>query len=277
MKEIFDLPLYLRDRVQNKSIYNNLFYFKKNNGIDWIKGQNFGDYLSLIIVGLIANILGLQKKKQILKNRLLCCGSILHFAINGDTIWGSGVNGKIPTKRHTFTELDVRMVRGPLTKKFLEKKGVFVPEILGDPALLLPILLRKHLRHPIKNRVIFIPNLNDLKLYFNKIAKNITLVSPLIYWEKVLSNILSSELVITSSLHALIVSEAFRVPTRFITPIGGETLFKYNDYLLSTDRGLIKESQNFTDRITAKSGMLMNDGYFNTKEMLKTFPVDIFK
>ena len=61
-------------------------------------------------------------------------------------IWGAGViddKANLPAK-----PLKVLAVRGPLSRKYLLKKGIECPEIYGDPAMLMkyiykPILLKK--------------------------------------------------------------------------------------------------------------------------------------
>ena len=57
-------------------------------------------------------------------------------------IWGSGINGKILDKKaFDFTSLDVRAVRGPLTRQFLiENFQVDCPEVYGDLRPSLPYL-----------------------------------------------------------------------------------------------------------------------------------------
>ena len=58
--------------------------------------------------------------KDVDKDRkLLALGSILTYARNNDVVWGSAVNGKwLDLKHYKFTTLDVRAVRGPLTREF---------------------------------------------------------------------------------------------------------------------------------------------------------------
>ena len=83
---------------------------------------NFGDYLSLL---LVEKIVGTPVKvhQNYPKNnvkKLLAIGSILSFAKDNDLIWGCGINGKLPNKSdYSFSCLDVRAVRGPLTRQFL--------------------------------------------------------------------------------------------------------------------------------------------------------------
>lgn len=71
-------------------------------------------------------------------NRLLGIGSIVHFAQTNDCIWGTRVDGNVPDESMAFTDLDVRAVRGPLTRERLLGKGIDCPEIYGDPGLLTP-------------------------------------------------------------------------------------------------------------------------------------------
>src|SRR5262245_34695642 len=67
-----------------------LFYWRSPQGV------NFGDYLSSVIVSKMAADAGcfLDEERPV-PVRLLGIGSILHFARDGDVVWGSGVNGKI--------------------------------------------------------------------------------------------------------------------------------------------------------------------------------------
>lgn len=77
------------------------------------------------------------------KNKLLSIGSVMHFAKDNDSIWGTGINGKINESHLKFKNLDVRAVRGPRTREFLMGRGIMVPEIYGDPGLLLPMFFSK--------------------------------------------------------------------------------------------------------------------------------------
>ncbi len=72
--------------------------------------------------------------------KLIAIGSMLSFAKDDDVIWGSGINGKLlDTKHYKFSRLDIRAVRGPLTRNYLrENFQVKAPEVYGDPGLLIP-------------------------------------------------------------------------------------------------------------------------------------------
>jgi pyruvyltransferase len=279
LMRIIDLPLYARDWLLYRKTSEYLYWFKKNRSLNWLKGQNFGDYLSLVIVGEINRCLNLNivKKSKKSKKRLLAVGSVLHYAQNGDVIWGSGVNGKVDPELHQFSELDVRMVRGPLTKEFLEKRGLKVDNIFGDPVLLLPTLFPELKRHPQKGKIIVLPNLNELKTCSRYDLSKFRLISPFMYWKKVVQEILSSELVLTTSLHGLVVSEAFGVPVRFVMPTGGETTFKYQDYIQGTGRTLEFQPSTFSDGINIDSGITLSEPIYEIKTILSAFPQDFFR
>ena len=179
MKNIFDCFRYYREWRKNRDLTGNLFWFQKHHGIQWIRGQNFGDYLSCIIVAGTARKLGLKRSNMSAGQKLLAIGSVLHFAQNGDIVWGTGMNGKIPPERHAFFSLDVRMVRGPMTRDFLVQKGMVVAEVFGDPALLLPLLFPEFTRKPKLNKIIVLPNLNEYQLIKKRVPGTMQLVSPL--------------------------------------------------------------------------------------------------
>ena len=201
--------------------------------------ENFGDYLSLVILQRITNgqVESVGSHRFIPKKKLLAIGSILHFASNDDVIWGAGINGKHPnTKDYHFTKLDVRAVRGPLTRRFLMKRfQIECPEVYGDPALLLPYIFPelKRKENP-SYEYIVIPHFTEEHLFPKEEVANV--VYPTEPWDVVVEKILDSKFVIASSLHGLVVAEAFGIPARLLKVTRNEPLFKYSDYYLGTGR-----------------------------------------
>lgn len=265
---------FLKDRARYGSCSGALFWYQKYKGRDWFKGQNFGDYLSYVVVGEM-----LRRRKLKFSNsskRMLAIGSVIHFACNNDVIWGSGVNGKMPLHSHKYNKLDVRAVRGPLTGEFLQKKGIGFNNVFGDPALLLPHLFPALKPRPQKGKIILLPNLNELETCMQNCPEHMQLVSPLGHWKNIVGAILSSELVLTSSLHGLLVSEIYGIPARFVLPSGGETLFKYEDYYLGTGRTLVPPSETFKDPIHEDMGRASQPFQFNPAPLMEAFPYDLF-
>lgn len=194
---------------------------------------NFGDHLSHVVVDRMLAGRGLDREEEVARaTRLFAIGSVLHFAADGDTVWGSGINGKIADEHHRFTTLDVRAVRGPLTADYLRRRGIAVPDIYGDPALLLPQLFPGRFGRRPGGGTLFVPNLNDLA----EVAPPCAMVSPLRGWNHVVARILSADLVLASSLHGLIIAEAFGIPARYVRLSDREALFKFEDYVQGTGR-----------------------------------------
>jgi len=197
-----------------------------------IKGDiNFGDDLSRVIV---EKILGNSVKYKHLESKgrtLFAAGSILHFARDGDVIWGSGFREN-PLSENRFSRLDVRAVRGPRTREFLLKMGIDCPEVYGDPAVLMSHLFPEFKKEEPVYDYIVIPNIAEIKCFAN--YKNIVL--PTLPWEEIVEKMLQSRLVISSSLHGIIVAESFGVPARLLKMTWIEPLLKYQDYYESTGR-----------------------------------------
>lgn len=196
------------------------------------EGTNFGDELS---IALVERIVGKSvRQAEIQQCKLLAIGSVIQFAKNRDVIWGAGMNGN-DLKRNCFPfeYLDVRAVRGPLTKKFLSNLGISAPSIYGDPALLLPYFFPEFKLSSIpKYDYVVIPHLSEVSLFTG--VENVVL--PTEPWEQVIEKILQSKFVISSSLHGLIIAEAFGIPARMLRVTYNEPDFKYLDYYLGTGR-----------------------------------------
>lgn len=210
-----------------------LFWWKEGDFI------NFGDHLSYVLVEKIVGgpLRFYNKKKPNQDQKLLATGSIYYFANEGDVVWGSGVNGKRPNKcDYVFNNLDVRCVRGPLTRDFLrEKFGIIAPEIYGDPALLFPYLFPefKKKKNPQNDYVIIIHYL-DVP-HFDDITNDRVILATE-SWDKIVRAILDSKFVISSSLHGVVLAEAYGIPARLLRLSDDEPLLKFYDYYLGSGR-----------------------------------------
>jgi pyruvyltransferase len=200
---------------------------------------NFGDYLSLKLVEkIVGSPLRIWKRTASWKERkMLAIGSIMYFARENDVVWGTGVSGRKQDKSDfKFTHLDVRAVRGPLTRAFLmDNFQIPCPEIYGDPALLMPYLFTefKRQKHP-KYDYIIIPHYSEEELFLKEEWDNV--VYPTEPWDEVVRKILDSRFVISSSLHGIVVAEAYGIPARMLHVSDNEPIFKYQDYYLGTNR-----------------------------------------
>lgn len=210
-----------------------LYYWNENPAV------NFGDYLSVKLVERIIQreVVTSPKKPPKDIRKLLAIGSILYFARDNDVVWGSGTNGKKPYRKdYSFTSLDVRAVRGPLTRAFLwETFGIPCPETYGDPALLFPYLFPEFKRslQPSYSYVV-IPHYSEEKMFPKNKFPNV--VYPTEPWDEVITKILDSEFVISSSLHGIIIAEAYGIPARMLRVTENEPLLKYQDYYQGTNR-----------------------------------------
>ncbi len=205
--------------------------------IDIVTGLLNGRVKIVNIKSTISEFMACRKEKQI----LLTVGSILSSHNRKDTlIWGSG----ILYKDASINEANFYAVRGKYSQKRLEDLGLSVPEVIGDPALLLPLIINKsneeyllgivpHYLHyeAVKERV-----KNDSRIRvinFRDDVENTT---------RLLS---SCKYTISSSLHGLIVSHAYGIPSLWARlseiKLGGDEV-KFLDYFSSVE---IKEYRCF--------------------------------
>ena len=235
------------------------------------KINNFGD----LIGPLVANKL-LERRKLANSNntekRLLTVGSILHFAQNNDTVWGSGVLGNASIDQYQFSNLDVRAVRGPLTRSFLQEKfSIDVPKVYGDPALLIPSLFPEIKQKALQKKrfsLTIIPHFLEFESF--KHLPNV--VNPQASLFKILDRIARSDLVVGSSLHAIIIAEAFGVPAQLYQS-RHEHLFKYQDYYKGTGRDEFVMANSIEEAI--KQGG-EPPCIFDPNPLINAFPYDLW-
>ena len=232
-------------------------------------GVNFGDDLSHVIV---ERILGRPVKYRNLNSSqkiLLGGGSILHYARDRDVIWGSGFR-EDPSGENRFHSLDVRAVRGPKTRDFLLKKGIDCPQVYGDPAVLMGHLFPEFKKQKPIYDYIIIPNIVEISSFAS--YKNV--VVPTLPWNEIVQKMNQSKLVISSSLHGIIVAEAYGIPARLLKMTWVEPLLKYQDYYESTGR------PNFKYATSVQEALRMGGeqpGSIDIKKLLDAFPWDYFE
>jgi pyruvyltransferase len=189
---------------------------------------NFGDDLAPDVLGWA---LGVRPEWVDHRHspKILGLGSLMHRLGARDTVWGTGAISAErirPPKGVTFLA-----VRGPLTRDLLDAE---VPAVYGDPALLLP---RFH-NFPIEQRheVGIVPHYVDLpSVEHEPRGKLIDVRRP---WRQVVDDIRSCRTIVSSSLHGLIVAEAYGIPaawTQITDDVAGDG-FKFRDYYASTGR-----------------------------------------
>lgn len=239
--------------------------------------NNFGDLLGPVVVDGMLRMRGIDATRAIRRTQLLSVGSVVHLAKSGATVWGSGVNGKMGEHYHRYRHLDVRAVRGPLTRDYLLAKGIDVPQVYGDPALLLPMIMPGLKRAEASIDVLVLPNLNDAPrwsglAWAGAAGSGVRLVDPRSPLPEVLGAISRSRLVVGSSLHGIVVAEALGIPARLVVP-GSESTFKYEDYYRGTGRA------GYTAAATPEEAVAMGGEQpldFDPAPLLDAFPIDLW-
>lgn len=223
-----------------KNILSSLFFnYTINIPVFWFTGKNnFGDEINLYLIEKLS-------KKKVIKvlpkyffnTHYLCIGSILEKTQKHSIIWGSGFisqNSKVKKPKKIYS------VRGPKTReKFLEH-NIECPEVYGDPALLLPLFYTPKFNK--QYDIGIVPHYVD-----KEIAKNMTIFKGNnikiidIQQENILNfieELSQCSLILSSSLHGLIVSDAYGIDNmwiKFSTNVVGDD-FKFYDYFESVGR-----------------------------------------
>lgn len=171
------------------------------------------------------------------KDNYLMIGSTLTLLCNSESIvWGAGVID--PSAELPQRPKKILAVRGPLTREYLIKHGIQCPEIYGDPALLAPYVYSPKIEK--KYKLGIIPHYSDFDSpVLERLKKDpeVLFIKMEGYkkWTDVIDQINSCEQIASSSLHGLILAEAYKIPNLWIE-IKGNLLgghFKFHDFFLS--------------------------------------------
>ena len=174
---------------------------------------------------------------------ILAIGSIMQSMCNKHSIvWGTGAM-HADANINIQTPLEIRAVRGPKTFSLLNSKGIKCPKTFGDPALLLPLIYKPQTTKKFKIGIIphYADENSSLLMELNSafgIACRIISMSKYKKFESLIDQICECEFILSSSLHGIIISDAYSIPNSRIklsdNVQGGD--FKYEDYFESVGR-----------------------------------------
>ena len=208
-------------------------------------------------------------------------GSVLGWIDSDDVkVWGSGlIDGDAPK-----CIPQIYAIRGPLSREISLKNGINCPPVYGDPALLLPYYYRPKMLKKKYSLGIVTHYVDYYKKEMDKFKENpnVQVIKLFGYkeWTDIIDQICSCELILSSSLHGLIVAEAYKVPNVWCEvrePIKGKNKnrFKFYDFFSSIGKNdvspvLINMSTSIED--TLKLIDIYRPGIYDTSELLKVCP-----
>lgn len=235
--------------------------------------NNLGDDLNIPLIEELTGKKIFLKKDVGVKRHLLCIGSIIESYTSADSIiWGSGA--MFGTDPITHKPAKVYAVRGLLTKNYLESQGVKCPDIFGDPAILMPLVyLPKSTK---KYKLGIIPHIIEQEhpLIINLKSRELCDVCIIDFknysdWHSVIDLICSCERILSSSLHGLIISNAYGIPNKWMKLsdkiLGG--YFKFLDYF-SAISNTVEEPVDLSEKTSIPIEELLDYSYktYNIKK-----------
>lgn len=247
---------------------------------------NLGDVLAMPIINFMLDKKGIKADKVVNgRKHLFTVGSGGLRSFQNTTIWGTGImyDG---LKGYWFEKywyadhrhLDIRAVRGPLTRDVYLKLGHKCPEVYGDPGILMPLIYQPdyNVVSRGKQEYAIIPQYtteNEVRKYFTDdmiISMNTN------DYKSVIDKIVSCKKVYSSSLHGIILAEAYGVPAIFFRGIPAVIDFKYKDYYASTGRYDVPMANNLAEAFSFEAPDIPDLSGLQ-QGLMEVFPYDLWE
>ncbi|WP_417218633.1 polysaccharide pyruvyl transferase family protein [Arthrobacter sp.] len=206
----------------------------------WDNRPNFGDAIGPWLVHRITG-----KTPYVVRGAetsvppLMSVGSILQLmAANGTQVWGSGLiaplEGKALSRLRSMSDVRIHAVRGWKTRsELVSKLGWEVPAVVGDPGLLLPRFIAPTGNEASRGKIAFIPHYAHTDKLQGMNSTRVHVVDVRNGLERVAREIASADYCVSTSLHGLIVAQAYGVPWTRLSiedaPLTGGD-FKFTDF-----------------------------------------------
>lgn len=192
---------------------------RKNLFWSWYEPRNFGDWIGPYIFEHITGYEPIYCPSNFAPpaSMFFSAGSILRHVRHNNTatVWGSG----IISKEDEFARpKEICAVRGPHSRDRCLELGYQCGDIFGDPAILLPRFYRTKQVASNGRKIGIIPHYVD-KIHAGEIfehAEEYKVIDVCQSVEKVIDDIASCRVTLSSSLHGLIVSHAYGIKSAWI-------------------------------------------------------------
>ncbi len=225
-------------------------------------------------------------------NALMAGGSLVgKMQRPGMTIWGSGLAaplGKAAIERlRDRKPREILAVRGVRTRNQLIKHlGWDVPEVYGDPALLMPYVLQPGERPSGRSGLSVIPGHAQTRIITESLitrsrGHHVDVQRPA---EEVVEEIAQSEVVVSTSLHGLIIAQAYGIPWVWLrvdgTGVAGHR-FRFSDFFTTLEKAdvvtvpVTAETAPSLDLAQIASSARLPGSRFDPRALLGVLPYDI--
>lgn len=240
----------------------------------WSARPNVGDALSPVIVNWMME----QQQLDPAKGKpvhLLAVGSIIGPVRFDAVIWGAGILDPFNIAnviRHSwYVKYDIRAVRGPITRSCLQEAGYDCPEVYGDPAVLMPLIYQPEdqtKKYPVSVILHFSSSLKP-----GKDVHQINVETD--DYKDFIDQLTASEKIISSSLHGIILAEAYGIPAVFLNQDVTDQSLKYLDWYYSTGRKNIKMASTLEEALRMEP-MELPDLRLMQQQIQDAFPTDLW-
>jgi pyruvyltransferase len=232
---------------------------------------NFGDCINPVIFRFftesqIEEECCIDTEKKEYTKSILGIGSIIQHANPNDVVYGTGIMN-LDMEMHGIPK-KINSVRGPITREFLQKNNIECPEIYGDPVLLMPFIYDPVIEK--ENKIgIVLHYLHELDTKELDGCLYIDIENP--NWRETIDNIKKCKIIFSTSLHGIILGDAYEIPSYYMEIGDGYNQTKYRDYYLSVGREFYPVKFNATLEV-----MLHNIKKYkckiDIKKMIEVFP-----
>lgn len=243
----------------------------------WNELKNLGDAISPVIVEHLLEEKNLSLEAEVRETRHLCAvGSVITAGAQDATVWGSGILNPKLLYRIKGRKLDIRAVRGPVTRALLMEYGYQVPAVYGDPAVFMseiyqPKAAKKDCYYGFVVHKDGSKRLGDMG-GMPRSYKFIDIKTD--DYKHFIDELASVECVVSTSLHGVILAETCGVPAILMMP---ECDFmKYEDWYEATGRSTHPIAESLADLDAIEPPPIPNlDGM--REALRQSFPYDIFQ
>ncbi|MBD3880967.1 polysaccharide pyruvyl transferase family protein [Phormidium tenue FACHB-886] len=207
---------------------------------------NLGDALSPVLVSALSGLAIVHQHFDSPRKKLACVGTIGHALKNGTVhLWGTGVDkAKNPIDRSLNyyqqppnTEFQVHALRGKYSARTFRQQGIEVPDVYGDPVWFLPSIFSAAPEKQYELGVIV--HLSELAELTDSagvreelirysippsLASHVRLINTLTpptlgSLEAKVKEITSCRRIVSTSLHGLVIAEAYGIPCAYFQHI----------------------------------------------------------